>query len=91
LSRKSKYEDADIIVKGEIAEFEEWLATLRQYRTSEFHKLEENRFMLFKQRLLAQGLLVDNRMSRVGGGNFQSMGITEFGLEFLAFIQEDVK
>tara|TARA_R110001632_G_scaffold213965_1_gene340410 strand:+ start:94 stop:867 length:774 start_codon:yes stop_codon:yes gene_type:complete len=88
---KSKYEDADVEVKKKIGEIEEWLGTLRQFRTAEFYRLEDNRFMLFKQRLLAQGLLVDNRMNRISGGNFQNMGITEFGLEFLTFIEENRK
>jgi hypothetical protein len=88
---KSKFEDADNKVKGQISEIEEWLKELKQYWTAEFYSLEENRFMLFKQRLLAQGLLVDNRMNRISGGNFQNMGITEFGLEFVNFIIESEK
>ncbi|RDY58381.1 hypothetical protein [Flagellimonas nanhaiensis] len=85
---RSKYADEDELVNGKISEIEKWLDTLQKFRRADFYNLPESKFMLFKQRLQAQGLLVDNRMNRIGGGNFQNMGITEFGLEFLDFIQE---
>lgn len=84
---ESPYSTKIIELEKEIEKFEKWFADLRKYKTSEFYNLDENKFMLFKQRLFSKGLLVDNRMERIGAGKFQHMGITEFGQEFIEFIK----
>jgi hypothetical protein len=87
---KSKYEDEYIEVQKKIASIENWLNQLKKFKTAEYYNLDENKFMLFKQRLFSQGLLVDNRMNRISDTSFQNMGITEFGEEFLEFIKGSV-
>lgn len=62
-----------------------------KYRNADFYNLNENKFMFFKQRLFSKGLLIDDRMKRIGTLPFQSMGITEFGVEFIDFIKTSEK
>jgi len=86
---QSTYSKEKIELEQRIEKFEKWFANLRKYKTAEFYNLDDNKFMLFKQRLFSKGLLLDNRMSRIGSGKFQHMGITEFGQEFIEFIKKD--
>ena len=78
-------EDADI--QNQIKVIEDWLDDLRKYKTADYYNLDEHRFMFYKQRLFSKGLLIDNRMDRIGNLPFYNMGITEFGMEFIAFIK----
>ncbi|MBU1580479.1 MAG: hypothetical protein KJ754_13690, partial [Bacteroidetes bacterium] len=61
--------------------------SVSKYRTAEFYGLSDNNFMFYKQRLFSKGLLIDDRMKRIGSLPFKDMGITEFGLEFIDFIK----
>lgn len=86
---ESKFVKEKIDFEKGIQEYEKWLGDLRKYKTADFYNLNDNKFMLFKQRLFSKGLLLDNRMNRIGSGTFQNMGITEFGQEFIDFIRSD--
>jgi hypothetical protein len=61
--------------------------SLSKYRTAEFYGLTDTSFLFYKQRLFSKGLLIDDRMKRIGSLHFSHMGITEFGVEFIEFIK----
>ena len=63
--------------------------SLSKYKTAEYYGLEENVFIFYKQRLFSKGLLIDDRMKRIGNLPFSHMGITEFGIEFIDFIKSN--
>lgn len=86
---QSLYSKEKIELEQKIEKFEKQFTNLRKYKTAEFYNLSNNKFMLFKQRLFSKGLLLDNKMSRIGSEPFQNMGITEFGQEFIEFIKTD--
>lgn len=83
---ESRYKRERKELEEKIEAIKVWLSQLSIYRTAEFYALNDNKFMLFKQRLSSKGLLLDNRKNRISGVTFQNMGITEFGEEFLEFI-----
>ena len=65
--------------------------SLTKYKTAEYYELSENAFMFYKQRLFSKGLLIDDRMKRIGNLPFSHMGITEFGIEFIEFIKNSAE
>ena len=65
----------------------EYIDSLSKYKTAEFYGLTENVFIFYKQRLFSKGLLIDDRMKRIGNLPFSHMGITEYGIEFIEFIK----
>lgn len=65
----------------------EHIDSFAEYKKAKYYDLSDNKFMFYKQRLFSKGLLIDNRMSRVGSLPFGNMGITEFGIEFIEFIK----
>lgn len=64
-----------------------YIDSFSKYKNAEFYGLTENVFVFYKQRLFAKGLLIDDRMKRIGNLPFSHMGITEFGVEFIDFIK----
>ena len=58
------------------------------YGKAEFYSIHENKFIFYKQRLFSRGLLIDNPSQRIGSLPFTSMGISEFGKEFIQFIKK---
>ena len=68
-----------------------YIDSLSKYKTAEYYDLTENAFMFYKQRLFSKGLLIDDRMKRVGNLPFSHMGITEFGIEFIEFIKNSTE
>ena len=64
------------------------LSKFEIYREASCYRISESQFMFYKQNLYSKALLND---SAAGGDSygyfpFKSMGITEFGKEFLAFL-----
>jgi hypothetical protein len=68
-----------------------YILSFSKYKTADFYKLSENKFMFFKQRLFSKGLLIDNPKNRIGNMPFGHMGITEFGIEFIDFIKNSAE
>jgi hypothetical protein len=69
----------------------EYIDSLAKFKTAEYYELTENVFMFYKQRLFSKGLLIDDRMKRIGNLPFSHMGITEFGIEFIDFIKNSTE
>lgn len=84
---QSKFKKPYDEVKIEYDKKKEHILSFAKYKTAEFYGLSENKFMFYKQRLFSKGLLIDNRMNRIGNLPFGHMGITEFGIEFIDFIK----
>ena len=72
-------------------DLKKYIDSLSKYKHAEFYELSENSFMFYKQRLFSKGLLIDDRMKRIGSLPFVNMGITEFGIEFIDFIKNSDK
>ena len=68
-----------------------YIDSLAKFKTAEYYNLSENVFMFYKQRLYSKGLLIDDRMKRIGNLPFSNMGITEFGVDFIYFIKNIVE
>jgi len=47
-----------------------------------------DQFQFYKQRLFSKALLVDNGIGSIGGKPFKTMGITQFGIQFIDYIME---
>ena len=86
---RSKYEDEYLRLKGEIEELETKHKKLEQYKQSSFYDIDDQKFFFYKQRLYSKGLLYDDGMGRLDVRPFQLMNITEFGIEFIDFIQKE--
>ena len=69
----------------------EYIDSLEKFKKAEYYNLTDNVFMFYKQRLFAKGLLIDDRMKRIGNLPFSHMGITEFGIEFIDFIKNSAE
>ncbi|WP_299244152.1 hypothetical protein [uncultured Aquimarina sp.] len=65
----------------------EYIDSLSKFKTAGYYGLTDNVFVFYKQRLFSKGLLIDDRMKRIGNLPFSHMGITEFGIEFIEFIK----
>ena len=88
VNNRSKYHDQYIEAKQKFADFEEKVNCKIKFRKAEYYDLDERKFMFYKQRLFSKGLLIDNTSNRIGSLPFRAMGISEFGKEFVKFIQE---
>lgn len=88
---ESKYKKPFESTEVEYDEQKEKINSYSKYKKAEYYNLSENSFMFYKQRLFSKGLLIDNRMNRIGNLPFGHMGITEFGLEFIDFIKTNEK
>lgn len=88
---ESKFRKPHDEVKIKYEKKKEYILSFAKYKKSEFYALSENKFMFYKQRLFSKGLLIDNRMNRIGNLPFGHMGITEFGIEFIEFIKNNEK
>lgn len=84
---ESKYQKQLDTVQTKYNESKDYINSFSKYKTADFYNITENNFMFYKQRLFSKGLLIDNRMNRIGSTSFQNMGITEFGIEFIDFIK----
>jgi hypothetical protein len=85
----SKYQKPFDITKIEFQKKKKHIDSFLKYKKAEFYNLTENNFMFYKQRLFSKGLLIDNRMNRIGNLPFGHMGITEFGIEFIEFVKRN--
>ena len=85
---ESKFKKPHDTVKLKLDKKKIYIDSFAKFKQAEFYNLSEINFMFYKQRLFSKGLLIDNRMSRIGSLPFGHMGITEFGLEFLNFIRK---
>jgi hypothetical protein len=84
---KSKFQEPFDSLTVTYEKSKEYINSFSKYKKAEFYGLEENVFMFYKQRLFSKGLLIDDRMKRIGNLPFSHMGITEFGIEFIGFIK----
>lgn len=85
---KSRYHDQHIDAKEEFEKYKNQVDSNLKYRKCEFYELDDKKFIFYKQRLFSKGLLIDNPSNRIGSLPFHAMGISEFGKEFIEFIQE---
>lgn len=85
---ESKFRKPHDEVKVKYEKKKEYIFSFAKYKKADFYDLSENTFMFYKQRLFSKGLLIDNRMNRIGNLPFGHMGITEFGIEFIDFIKK---
>lgn len=60
--------------------------SLDKFRQHSFYRLNEDRFLYYKQKLQSLGLLIDRGIGGFGVRSFDRMSITEFGKDFLSFI-----
>ena len=88
---ESKFQKPFDSTKVEFQKQKEYIDSFLKYKKAEFYGLTENNFMFYKQRLFSKGLLIDNRMNRIGNLPFGHMGITEFGIEFIEFIKNSTE
>ncbi|REG86285.1 hypothetical protein [Winogradskyella sediminis] len=88
---ESKFQKPFDSTKVEFQKQKEYIDSFLKYKKAEFYGLTENNFMFYKQRLFSKGLLIDNRMNRIGNLPFGHMGITEFGIEFIEFIKNNAE
>lgn len=86
---RSKHEDEYLRLKSEIEELETKHKKLEQYKKSGFYEIDDQKFFFYKQRLYSKGLLYDDGIGRFDTRPFQLMNITEFGIEFINFIQKE--
>ena len=88
---ESKFKKPHDTVKEKYEKKKDYINSFSRYKKAEFYNLTENNFMFYKQRLFSKGLLIDNRMNRIGNNPFDHMGITEFGIEFIDFIKNSTE
>lgn len=88
-----EFESHDISLSEELQEIERKIGLkkievdkLLEIRKSSFFKITDDQFLYYKQRLFSKGLLIDNGVGSVGGKPFETMGITQFGKQFIDFI-----
>ncbi|MBI9056106.1 MAG: hypothetical protein JEY96_19955 [Bacteroidales bacterium] len=84
----SKFEKLLVEQNKELYELEDLLNNYQKQRKAEFYNLSDSQYAIMKHSLLSKGLLYD-----VGQGQFdfkpmKTLGITEYGIEFLNFIKE---
>jgi hypothetical protein len=79
--------------KSEIIELETVLGkkrkeynSLQNIRQSDHFKISNDQYLFFKQRLFSKGLLVDNGFGSINERPFQTMSITQFGVQFIEYI-----
>lgn len=60
---------------------------LSKYRSFKYYDLAQSTYNFYVQDLISKSLLVDDGMGRVGSGPFDILKVTEFGIEFLKFIE----
>jgi hypothetical protein len=84
---KLKQHDKGTEAKQRFSELKEKVDSFSKYRGADFYNLDEKKFIFYKQRLFSKGLLIDNPSNRIATIPFQAMGISEFGKEFVKFIE----
>jgi hypothetical protein len=90
-NNSSKVQTAIANLENTISSFETKQEELMKYNTCEFYKIDEMKFIFYKQRLFSKGLLIElNPGPPMYHVPFQHMRITDFGKEFLNFIMEMV-
>lgn len=62
------------------------LNALQEVQNHGHFKISKDQFLYFKQRLFSRGLLIDNGVGSIGGRPFQTMGITQFGIQFIDYV-----
>jgi hypothetical protein len=67
------------------ANFETQISELRSAKNFE---LDEGVYQFYLQDLFAKGLLFDNGVNRMDIGPFELMEITQFGIDFLSYIEQ---
>jgi hypothetical protein len=70
---ESKFRKPYNEVKIKYDKKKEYILSFAKYKKAEFYGLSENKFMFYKQRLFSKGLLIDNRMNRIGNLPFGHM------------------
>jgi hypothetical protein len=87
-NNSSKIRNEISSLENSIAAFEMKQGELFQFNNSEFYKIDETKYLFYKQRLFAKGLLVELSAGTMDYTPFYQMQITEFGKEFLNFMME---
>ena len=85
---KSRYHDEYQEAEKKFSDLKKKMNDKLKYRKAKFYDLHENKFIFYKQRLFSKGLLIDNPSQRIGNLPFTSMGISEFGKEFIRFLKK---
>ncbi len=74
-------------LQDEIDDFLKVKESLKRFNQAKTYNLIEPKFMFFKQRLYSKGLLLDEGIGRIDIRAFEMMMITDFGKEFINFIE----
>lgn len=62
------------------------LNTLQNLYKHDHFGVSNDQFLFYKQRLFSKALLVDNGIGSIGGVPFKTMGITQFGIQFIDYV-----
>lgn len=81
------YKNSKESFKDEISRITHKHKYLKKYRRAESHKLDEQKFLFYKQRLFSKGLLTDHGVGKYNFVPFDLMQITEFGKRFIEFLK----
>lgn len=61
---------------------------LAKHKSGSYFGINDAEYLFYVQDLISKGLLLDDGMGRVSTSSYQILKITQFGLEFLRFIEE---
>jgi len=73
-------------IQTQVGQKQKKLNELQNIYKHDHFGIDKDQFLFYKQRLFSKGLLVDNGIGSIGGKPFNTMGITQFGVQFIDYI-----
>ena len=85
-STASENGDELLNIQTGVAQKRKQLNALQNIYKHDHFGITADQFLFYKQRLFSKALLVDNGIGSIGGKPFNTMGITQFGIQFIDYV-----